>query len=424
MSHTYAARGALRLVVLVALGSIGLSFLAPAQASPKVLGPSVTVTTVPIPASGVLSVRGRGYGHGHGMSQWGAYGAATRGKSTQDILAFYYPGTSYVKATEPTLRIKLLIDSDGITEVAATTGLTVSTRTGERVVLPRSASGVAISRWRVIRDTTGLRLQYFTTTWRTMVLSARSSFSMVYFGPGADGQVRLVLGSTLRAYRGGIRALAREGGGSQTFAISTMANYLRSVVPSEMPASWPGAALRAQTVAARSYVLRERADKPSGTTWDTCDTTSCQVYSGVASYSLSGVLQRAYEHPLSDLAVSQTAGLSLSYGGRPALTQFSAANGGYGIAGTEPYLRNFSDPYDGLIPNSGNAWQDTFRASDLTKAYPQLGALRSIVVRRDGLGAWGGRIVTAQLLGTRGSVTISGSNLRTAAGLKSTWWLA
>ena len=47
-----------------------------------------------MPADGVLRLTGHGYGHGHGMSQYGAQGAALQGLTYQQILAFYYPGTT------------------------------------------------------------------------------------------------------------------------------------------------------------------------------------------------------------------------------------------------------------------------------------------------------------------------------------------
>jgi stage II sporulation protein D len=39
-----------------------------------------------------LVVIGKGWGHGVGMCQWGMYGLAKRGRSSDDILKFYYPG--------------------------------------------------------------------------------------------------------------------------------------------------------------------------------------------------------------------------------------------------------------------------------------------------------------------------------------------
>ena len=41
--------------------------------------------------------KGRGFGHGVGLSQWGAQGMAKNGKSYQEILTHYYPGTTISK---------------------------------------------------------------------------------------------------------------------------------------------------------------------------------------------------------------------------------------------------------------------------------------------------------------------------------------
>lgn len=40
-----------------------------------------------------LAIDGGGLGHGVGLCQWGAQGMALSGRSTQDILAWYFPGT-------------------------------------------------------------------------------------------------------------------------------------------------------------------------------------------------------------------------------------------------------------------------------------------------------------------------------------------
>lgn len=44
---------------------------------------------------GIYDIRGKGWGHGVGMSQYGAKAMADQGKSYKDILAFYYPETSF-----------------------------------------------------------------------------------------------------------------------------------------------------------------------------------------------------------------------------------------------------------------------------------------------------------------------------------------
>lgn len=47
--------------------------------------------------NGVYTITGRGFGHGVGMSQWGAQARAIAGHTYQQILQFYYPGTSIKK---------------------------------------------------------------------------------------------------------------------------------------------------------------------------------------------------------------------------------------------------------------------------------------------------------------------------------------
>ncbi|MDB4896634.1 MAG: spoIID [Firmicutes bacterium] len=49
--------------------------------------------TSPTPTTGAVEVTGGGYGHAVGMSQWGAYGMATQGKSYAEILTHFYQGT-------------------------------------------------------------------------------------------------------------------------------------------------------------------------------------------------------------------------------------------------------------------------------------------------------------------------------------------
>ena len=56
--------------------------------------------------------------------------------------------------------------------------------------------------------------------------------------------------------------------------------YLYGVVPSEMPASWPAEALKAQAVVARSYALESR--RPTAA-YDVFADVRSQVYRGVAA---------------------------------------------------------------------------------------------------------------------------------------------
>src|SRR5947209_3807744 len=77
--------------------------LAPALIAPA----AAEILTVP-PTASTVTIALKGNGHGHGMSQYGAKGAAEAGKTYQQILAFYYPGTAVrTKAGYPTIRVRL-----------------------------------------------------------------------------------------------------------------------------------------------------------------------------------------------------------------------------------------------------------------------------------------------------------------------------
>jgi len=57
---------------------------------------STWLTSVAIEGDKV-TFKGKGYGHGVGMSQWGAQGMASAGRSNRDIIAYFYPGARIAK---------------------------------------------------------------------------------------------------------------------------------------------------------------------------------------------------------------------------------------------------------------------------------------------------------------------------------------
>src|SRR5690606_20858164 len=116
-------------------------------------------------------------------------------------------------------------------------------------------------------------------------------------------------------------------------------------------------------------------------------------------------------------AVAATAGKYLAYGGKPAFTQFSASNGGYTVAGSQPYLVAAPDPYDAYP-----TWTVTLTKAAIEAKYPTIGTLTGLAVTRDGKGSYGGRVVTVTVQGTKGSTSVSGATFRSQWGLKSTLW--
>jgi stage II sporulation protein D len=108
---------------------------------------------------------------------------------------------------------------------------------------------------------------------------------------------------------------------------------------------------------------------------------------------------------------------------QPAFTQFSSSNGGWTVAGSQPYLVAKKDPYDGWSGNPNSDWILPLTAGNVERNYPAIGTLTSITINtRDGHGDLGGRVLTMTLTGTDGSVPTTGEAFRFKVGLKSSWF--
>lgn len=359
-----------------------------------------------VPNDATITIKGHGYGHGHGMSQHGAEGAAREGLGYAEIVEFYYPKTSWGRA-KGRIRVQITGDTTDDLVVLPRQGLTVrDLRTDRSWVLPDKDA----TRWRVARIADGRnRVSFYREgRWRGW----RTLDGLGEFSAGGTDPVTLVTPSGTKAYRGRLAALAPADAPAARVTVNTLRleQYLRGVVPLEIPALWSAAAVRAQSVAARTYSAYERAH-PRASIFDLCDTSSCQVYGGVAA-----------EHSASDAAIRATRRRILRYAGGPAFTQFSSSSGGWTAAGSVPYLVSKKDPYDDWSGNTHHDWSVTFTDDRIESTWSSLGNLRRIVVTaRDGGGDWGGRVRTVRLVGSRNTVTVSGDSLRYALGLKSTY---
>ncbi|MCP9778684.1 MULTISPECIES: SpoIID/LytB domain-containing protein [unclassified Cyanobium] len=216
---------------------------------------------------------------------------------------------------------------------------------------------------------------------------------------GADFQLQQ------RGYRGRLQVLV---GSSALQAVNhvPLEAYLPSVVASEMPASWPQAALRAQAVAARTYALRQR--KPAAA-FDVSATVSSQVYKGVEA-----------ETPSTRQAVISTRGQVLMFGPSLANTVFHSSAGGSTENSGDlwsqqlPYLVSVPD-FDQHSPV--HAWQLRLEPEQLQKAFGEIGGAQRI----DVLATTGsGRVRQARVTGPAGTLVLTGAQLRSRLGLKST----
>lgn len=109
--------------------------------------------------------------------------------------------------------------------------------------------------------------------------------------------------------------------------------YLKGVVPNEMPVRFGLEALKAQSIAARNYALSPRVK--ANPNYDVVDSVASQVYFGVNT-----------EKELSNRAVYETTGLVALYNWNLILALYSSTAGGY----TESYENAFSDPKTKSFP--------------------------------------------------------------------------
>ena len=229
-------------------------------------------------------------------------------------------------------------------------------------------------------------------------LSARSAIEVNSNDPRG-----VWLGS--RRYRGRLQLLVR-GGQVQVVNHLGIETYLASVVGSEMPHKWPLPALQAQAVAARTYALRQRGKSGD---FDVKATVASQVYRGVES-----------ETPSTIEAVESTRSLVLVHAGRLINAVFHSSSGGATEPSGEvwrnqlPYLVSVAD-HDQHSPV--HRWNKRFDNDELRGLFRETGGVKSLQVLKK---SSTGRVRTARVKGPRGSLVLTGRELRKRLGLKST----
>ena len=127
------------------------------------------------------------------------------------------------------------------------------------------------------------------------------------------------------SYLGELEISASKNNTIRVINIIDIEDYIKGVVPNEMPVYFGVEALKAQAISARGYAYRDATYKTTG--YDVCDTTGSQVYYGANSYN-----------PVSDRAINETMGQFAIYNGKVILSLYSSTSGGH----TENYENVFS----------------------------------------------------------------------------------
>jgi stage II sporulation protein D len=345
---------------------------------------------LPASAAGAVSwvVHGRGFGHGVGMSAYGAYGFALEGKSYSFILGHYYRGTTLGTLDKPrVVRVLLQISPGDIGFSRATSACGVQLDPARNYEAHRSGNSV------VLRSSGGKRLAACGPK-----LRAAGSGTIEIAGVGR--------------FRGALESVPTESEAGSLNVVNALAleQYVKGVMPNEVPASWPVEELKAQSVAVRSITLTGAV---GGNGFDLYNDTRSQVYEGLES-----------EDARTNAAVDATRSQVVMYGGEVAQTFYSACSGGHtesvvNVFGTAvPYLVGVPDPYDYHCPL--HKWTLRFTGPEISaRLAPYLdGRLKQIVVTKRGVSP---RIVTAKLIGTGGVSAVTGEQLEVALGGYDTW---
>jgi stage II sporulation protein D len=322
------------------------------------------------------------------MSAYGAYGYAKHGKDYRFILGHYYRGTG-IGALDKGRVVRVLLDiSLGDVEFSGATsacgqtldpGRTYEAHRVGRSVKLRSSGGKPLANC-------GRRLR------------AAGSGTIAIAGHGT--------------YRGALETVPTESDPGSLNVVNALAieQYVKGVMPNEVPPSWPMEELKAQAVAVRSIAI---TGDVGGNGFDLYSDTRSQVYEGLES-----------EYDRTNDAVAATRGQVVTYGDETAQTLYSACSGGHtesavNVFGSPvPYLVGVPDPYDYYCPL--HKWTLDFSGPEISSrlgAYLK-GKLKRVAITKTGVSP---RIVSAKLIGTGGVSTVTGSELSVALGGYDTW---
>jgi SpoIID/LytB domain protein len=286
---------------------------------------------IEVPAK--FSFSGSGYGHGVGMSQIGARAKALAGESVTAILNYYYTGTTVETTTDTQiLRInighlltsaKIKSDSVGaaftlyagdIPETGSTTSiLTYPSRTSLNVDL--SGGQISISTTRGTKTTQIAVGPVFTLRW-----------SGTRYQEGPPTIISVTTNGVVNRYRHGqmqFKVAKDKLLGKRLEIINSVRlqdEYLWGI--SEVPSSWPQAALQAQAIASRTYAIAKAVRIRTA-----CD---CHLYASISDQTFAGYSKEG-EPKFGEIwksAVNATAGQIITFAGLPITAYFSSSSGG------------------------------------------------------------------------------------------------
>ena len=326
-----------------------------------------------------INFEGGGFGHGVGMSQFGAFSRAEAGASAEDILAFYYDGTTVEDRGESLgellgdgIRVRLspgyqsFNRPDGVT-VTARDGALLTVRfneenvhTGNSIYLEQAGQVAGPNNSITDTDDEWYWIVKLDGSDEDVCSGCIASNATIERPEGAIIDIIDDVGPQGAHDAGNLTLVGRDTANASTpdsvFVVLQLPleDYLHGI--DEVPASWPSEALEAQAIAARSYASAQATGRrAAGWSFDVYDSVQDQVYDGYEDRNGNFI---EYEARLA--AVEATAGQVVVYEDAIVRTFYSSSNGGYTAASEdsfvapEPFHIAKPDPFDAALDDDGN----------------------------------------------------------------------
>lgn len=383
---------------------------------------SPVASAVNVPQS--FTFTGSGYGHGVGLSQIGAKGQALEGKSATDILKYYFPGADVVPVNDSqTIRVNIghqlnsvsfiqspngsfQISSDSLTTTAIDTSSVVSFQISGKTI---NASAKGLS--------------------GTINQLGTSGMWNLAWGSGAEYVMEKFEGNTVKLNHGfiSLRAVSVKGIGYRievTNSINLHDEYLWGI--SEVPSSWPEAALESQIIASRTYALSRM-----GVIRKDCD---CNVFNTKYDQNFLGYLKEVepkygsiWKSAVTSTDVGLDQGLAITFQGQPISVYFFSSSGGItqraiDVWGTDiPYLSSVPDPWslDQKLNPKYFKWKRVVDQAKMAQAFGLPDIYKYVIGKRTATGS----VLTITGYSTNGiRKSLSVSAFKVAVKLPSSWF--
>jgi SpoIID/LytB domain protein len=379
----------------------------------------------PARAQTTFTFFGSGWGHGVGMSQWGGYGLALDGWAGKDILTHFYSGVVVGSSPVNPQRIRV-----GILQGAQAVGVeALEGKVQVRIGSQNPAKGTLIgtipsgAEW-TIRES---GVQYEVTDGHGELVGGQlwggtDQHLFLRYVPFGS---RVHLSQAGHAYSRGWIELNLYASGSghalRLIAVVPSEQYLYGVA--EVYSGWPDQILRAQAIAARTFAMRRvelLGQHRPGCNCAVMASTLDQVYHGHDKEG--GTLGERWV-----AAVDATSGETLLYESDLILSVYHATSGGHtenveNVWGGEalPYLRGVCDPGDWTPANPYNTWEVTMtgvEAGNMIAGYTgeEIGDVTEFT---DVVRGVSGRVTSITAIGSAGTATLDGPDLRGALALR------